>query len=161
MQIVCPTEWLFFHLWKRNPITDTSCPMILIPDTIIYRWSQPFFWYFMTKSGRIGRKKREKIDLKNIQKFLTKKIKDHGICSKYMHELSSSSLKSKICVEFFNEKELYNFLVLREKDQNALLQGFVDPIDNHNSKKNALLNNSDDKGRMVSLDFDNDQKDKR
>jgi hypothetical protein len=26
MRLSSNTEWLFFHLWKKNPETNTSCP---------------------------------------------------------------------------------------------------------------------------------------
>lgn len=38
MKLNACTEWLFFHLWKINRETSQSCPGILIPDTIIYRY---------------------------------------------------------------------------------------------------------------------------
>jgi hypothetical protein len=37
MKLSTCTEWLFFHLWKRNPETKQSCPGVIIPETIIYR----------------------------------------------------------------------------------------------------------------------------
>ncbi len=49
MKLSTSTEWLFFHLWKKNPETQNSCPGVFIADTIIYRWAQPYFWYFTTK----------------------------------------------------------------------------------------------------------------
>lgn len=39
MKLSLSTEWLLFHLWKNNPETGQSCPGVIIPDTIIYRFS--------------------------------------------------------------------------------------------------------------------------
>ena len=64
------TEWLLFHLWKRNDKTGRSCPNILIPDTIIYRWSYPYFWYFTSSEGEIMRKSRARVTHKYIQEEL-------------------------------------------------------------------------------------------
>lgn len=33
------TEWLFFHLWKKNPETLLPCPNIYIAETILFRWA--------------------------------------------------------------------------------------------------------------------------
>jgi len=44
MKITGCTEWLFFHLWKPNSETNSTCPGIFIIDTIIYKWSKPHFW---------------------------------------------------------------------------------------------------------------------
>ena len=38
MKLSLSTEWLLFHLWKNNPETGQSCPGIIIPDTVIYRY---------------------------------------------------------------------------------------------------------------------------
>ena len=51
MKLSLSTEWLFFHLWKKNPDTNSSCPGVFVADTIIYRWAQPYFWYFTAKDG--------------------------------------------------------------------------------------------------------------
>ena len=37
MKLSLSTEWLFFHLWKKNPETNSSCPGIYLTDTVIYR----------------------------------------------------------------------------------------------------------------------------
>ncbi len=38
MKLSICTEWLFFHLWKKNPETGKSCAGLVVPDTIIYRY---------------------------------------------------------------------------------------------------------------------------
>ena len=37
MKLFTSTEWLFFHLWKKNPETGISCPGVFLADTVIYR----------------------------------------------------------------------------------------------------------------------------
>jgi len=85
MKITGYTEWLFFHLWKRNSETNSTCPGILIIDTIIYRWSKPQFWYFTNKDGEIVRKTKERIFNDAIDKiFIDNDSKKHGIIAKYL-----------------------------------------------------------------------------
>ena len=60
-------EWLFFHLWKKNPMTLKHCPGINIPDTILYRWSQPKYWYRTSQDGEIQRFTKEKITAQKIE----------------------------------------------------------------------------------------------
>ena len=60
------TEWLFYHIWRKNEQTRKSCPHVLIPDTVLFRWAQPFFWYFMNQDGQICRKKKDKITSKEL-----------------------------------------------------------------------------------------------
>lgn len=37
MKLSTSTEWLFFHLWKKNPETGYSCPGVFIADTIVIK----------------------------------------------------------------------------------------------------------------------------
>ena len=69
MKITNYTEWLFYHIWKKNSTTETSCPCVIIPDTVIFRWAQPFFWYFTNEQG-VLRKQKDKIDIKRIIKVM-------------------------------------------------------------------------------------------
>lgn len=66
MRLTSNTEWLFFHLWKKNPENNQSCPGVFIADSIIYRWAKPFFWYFTTKDGQILRKTKERVLVENF-----------------------------------------------------------------------------------------------
>ena len=72
MKLSTSTEWLLFHLWKSNPDTGQSCPGVIIPDTIIYRfwvnfrWAQPYFWYYTSNDGKIVRKTKDRISIDNI-----------------------------------------------------------------------------------------------
>lgn len=43
MKLGTCTEWLFFHLWKKNPNSGHSCNGVFLADTVIYRWAQPYF----------------------------------------------------------------------------------------------------------------------
>lgn len=56
------TEWLFYHLWKKDEETGKPCMNVLIPDTIIYRWSNPYYWYYTTLEGLICRKSKNRVD---------------------------------------------------------------------------------------------------
>lgn len=53
MKLSTSTEWLFFHLWKKNPETGNSCPGVFIADTIIYRFTAflPKVFTFFIKMG--------------------------------------------------------------------------------------------------------------
>lgn len=67
MKLSTSTEWLYFHLWKKNPDTNTSCPGVFLVDTVIYRWAQPYFWYFTNREGQIIRKTKERIESDNLK----------------------------------------------------------------------------------------------
>ena len=60
------SEWLYFHLWRVNSKTGTSCPGIILTDTIIYRWAQPFYWYYTDEDGQIIRQSNKNISNSKI-----------------------------------------------------------------------------------------------
>jgi hypothetical protein len=96
------TEWLLFHLWKQNDSTNQSCPFVLIPDTIIYRWGRPFFWYFTTHSGELLRKSKNKVTHKYIaQDFLSGQTAS-GLVAQYL-SFEGQDTGSKAIVHFFQQ----------------------------------------------------------
>lgn len=66
MKLSTSTEWLFFHLWKKNPDMEISCPGVFVVDTVIYRWAQPYFWYCTNTDGEITRKTKDRILIDNV-----------------------------------------------------------------------------------------------
>ena len=38
-------ENLFHYLWAKNELFGTG-PLVYLPDTVIYKYRQPSFWYF-------------------------------------------------------------------------------------------------------------------
>lgn len=84
MQALTYTEWQFFHIWKKNPATEKSCPSIMIPDTVIYRWAQPYFWYFTSKNHVIMRKKKDKIKVSQVEEVFNINFSNSNIAGHYL-----------------------------------------------------------------------------
>ena len=134
MKLSLSTEWLYFHLWKKNPVNNRSCQSILIPDTIIYRWAQPYFWYFTTKDGQILRKTKERIPIQSIEEAFSKSSKQNDIQAEYMYvEEQSKKNQETVLIEYFDQHSFKVFLHQREKSLNAILQNFVQPKNQLNS----------------------------
>ena len=116
MRITTLTEWLFYHLWKKNPTTKTSCPSILIPDTVIFRWASPLFWYFTTNQGTIARKGKDKIFAKEIHKILKKGKQSDRVLATYIklfndeEETKDPEIREVVACEYLNDEELTNLL---------------------------------------------------
>ena len=87
------TEWLFFHIWKKSPIDEKSCTGIMIPDTVIYRWAQPYFWYFTNNKHRVMRKKKDRIQLKQIEEVFKLGISKSNIVAEYSNYPSNDDKK--------------------------------------------------------------------
>lgn len=70
-------ENLFHYLWAKDEL-DCGPVGINLPDTVIYRYRQPSFWYFTGKSGKLKRKNRGNLSNANIlDSFLKKRS---GLC---------------------------------------------------------------------------------
>lgn len=41
-------ENLYHYLWSKDSLFNRS-PQVNIPDTVIFRYEQPVFWYFTSK----------------------------------------------------------------------------------------------------------------
>ena len=67
MKVNALTEWLYFHLWKEEDEHVFSSTQVKIPDTIIYRWNMPHFWY-RSEKNRVIRSSKGSIDPQALQK---------------------------------------------------------------------------------------------
>lgn len=134
MKIASNTEWLFFHLWKKNPYTLTPCENIYIADTILYRWAHPHAWYYMSKDGEITRKTKDKITGPDIETHFNANLSITGVVASYITPKNELVQKVPEIVEFeyFDVNTFKDFLYKREKALNAVLQKFVEPKNNRN-----------------------------
>ena len=83
MKLTQSTEWLFFHLWKKQA-DGSCCPGVLILDTVIFRWAKPHFWYFMNEVGQIIRKTKENITMEQIVDQFSCEAKESDVVALYL-----------------------------------------------------------------------------
>jgi len=50
---------LFHYMWNKNS-RKKSCPMVKLPDTVVYKYRQPAYWYFTSKDPSAGIKMKNK-----------------------------------------------------------------------------------------------------
>jgi hypothetical protein len=107
-------ENLYHYLWSKDSLFNQS-PQVNIPDTIVYRYEQPAFWYFTSrakpaiaktssprspKNGpdgtqimdlgellptRIMRKAQKNLNNKEIEKVFLRKLSPSGIVAVFMY----------------------------------------------------------------------------
>lgn len=119
----------FYYLWIKNP-DEEHLNEFRIPDTVIYRYSQPRAWYFTSRQGLIKRKSKEKLTAQNIEAEFSKNISDSGIVATYT---CINSLNGPKVIEYFGLPELKHFLTFHSKMGDGILQKFIDPKGNKNS----------------------------
>ena len=118
----------FYYLWIKSP--DMQFDEFRIPDTVIYRYSQPRAWYFTSRQGLIKRKSKEKLTAQNIEAEFSKKVSDSGVVATYtwIHSMNGPKV-----IEYFGLPELRHFLTFHSKMEDGILQKFTDPKGNRNS----------------------------
>ncbi|CAD8047600.1 unnamed protein product [Paramecium sonneborni] len=129
MKLGTCTEWLFFHLWKKNPNSGHSCNGVFLADTVIYRWAQPYFRYFTAQNGQIIRKTKERVFIEQVEQAF---LQDNTVAV-LMTSQAQSKQQEVINFEYFDKENFGNFLYQREKELNSILQKFIYPKSDHNS----------------------------
>ncbi|OQR93738.1 hypothetical protein ACHHYP_02317 [Achlya hypogyna] len=111
-------ENLFYYLWCKDEFGGG--PSLLIPDTIIYKFTQPAYWYFTSKSGKV--KKKSKTSLANVQieKEFCRKLCGIDIVAYYIYMENDNPT-----IEYLNVEGLKEFLYNRPKVHNGVLQRFI------------------------------------
>ena len=75
---------LYHFIWKKDAMFETG-PYVLMPDTILYRFENPVFWYFTSKQGKILKKNKKSITNKLIEEQFLRNVSPSGIVAVYIH----------------------------------------------------------------------------
>ena len=133
MKITGNTEWLFFHLWKKNPYNFNPCEGLKVADTIFYRWAQPHIWYYTSKEGAIARKAKERITSKEIEEKFVDEISPCGVVASYItpkEDPFEQKGVERIQFEYVRDKEFPKFINQDEKCLDCIIQQFIEPKNN-------------------------------
>ena len=131
---------LFHYLWSKNH-AKKSCPLVNIPDTIVYKYRQPAYWYFTSRDPAAGIKMKNKSNLGNIkvEEALSSKP-GHSSCEIVAYYICSvnSATGCKTTIEHFDYDGLREFLYNYDKENNGILQRFVDSKGGSNALYRAI-----------------------
>lgn len=110
-------ENLFHLLWTKE-IIFKNLAQISIPDTIIFKYQQPSFWYFTSKNGEILWKSKKKLSMQAIEQAFLWDVSESGIVAYYIYRKSKLATENgdkgatfKINDEFWevDEEEKFDF----------------------------------------------------
>ena len=122
-------ENLFYYLWCKDELDNG--PAITIPDTIIYKYRQPAFWYFTAKDGHIRKKHKGSIVNVRIEEAFCRKATGSDIVAYYISTATEGEDDDEAnpltTIEYFNRETFHDFLYNREKVNNGIVQRFVEP----------------------------------
>jgi hypothetical protein len=120
---------LFHFMWSKNHMKK-SCPLVYLPDTVVYKYRQPAYWFFSSKDPAGGIKMKNKCNLGNVKV-------EESLCNKNPNsnnEVVAYYISSEVTpqnglqttIEHFDTNGLRDFLYSREKENNGVLQRFID-----------------------------------
>ena len=131
-------EALYHLLWAKT-FNGEPC-QVLVPDTIIFKYRIPAYWYFTGADGRLRRKNKASIVNQKIFKDFTagaRSDKDVVACHISEHPLAGDTsnqghddgppASTHTVIQYFDKASLYEFLYHQEKVNDGCLQKFVRP----------------------------------
>jgi hypothetical protein len=132
------TEAFYHLLWAKN-FNGEPCPEVLVPDTIIYKYRIPAYWYFTGGDGRLKRK--AKANIKNeliLKSFCAAARSDKDVVAMHICEHPLDGVEppegteeppaaTQTVVRYFDKAGLRDFLFKEEKSNDGCLQKFVRP----------------------------------
>lgn len=119
-------EILFHLLWTKDKVFD-QIVKAMIPDTVIYQYALPRFWYFTSKTGVIMKKSNQNLNDQTILETFTKKVSGSGIVAMLLY-----IEEGKHIVDYLNLTRFENFIKTRKKNNDLILQKFIDPYGDYN-----------------------------
>ena len=85
-------------------------PKINIPDTIIYKYRQPAYWYFTAKNGQVKRKSKYNLMNVRIEETFTRNTMGSDIIAYY---LTTDEKTGEVTIEYFDKVQFHDFLYNR------------------------------------------------
>jgi hypothetical protein len=78
-------ENLYHLLWLTDDVIDKKPFPFSIPDTVVYKYSQPLFWFFTSQNGLILKKEKVKLNREKIETEFLKNVGPSGIVAYYIY----------------------------------------------------------------------------
>ena len=109
----------FFHLlWNKDNASAASSstttaqppPPLRIPDTVVFQYGQPLYWYFTSKRGgkdgktvTILRKRKQNVTIEKIEELYLKKAATRGVLGD--HDVVAYFIASADCTSRFRRRQ--------------------------------------------------------
>merc|ERR1712166_831335 len=126
---------IYHYLFTKNTQLET-CPNVVIPNTVVYKYRQPADWYYSSGDQQMKmRKKGEMTNQKIYDSLRKRKNPTCEIVAYYISTRENDEGKEMTSMEYFDELGLHDFLFNRQKEHNGIIQKFIDP----KGKSNAII----------------------
>jgi hypothetical protein len=126
---------IYHYLHTKNTQLET-CPNVVIPNTVVYKYRQPAYWYYSSSDQQMKmRKKGEMTNQKIYDSFRKRKNPTCEVVAYYISTRDNEEGREMTSMEYFDEAGLHDFLFNRQKEHNGIIQKFIDP----KGKSNAII----------------------
>ena len=107
-------ENIYHFLWTKDTIFNTD-PYVIIPQTILYKYQKPCYWYFTSKvDNKLKKKSTVKVTTEHIREVFTKHISKSGIVAYYIYK--KAKIESKYETDKPNFEKTMKHLFDKEKE---------------------------------------------
>eukprot|EP00656_Telonema_subtile_P036809 TRINITY_DN4086_c0_g2_i2.p1 TRINITY_DN4086_c0_g2~~TRINITY_DN4086_c0_g2_i2.p1 ORF type:complete len:425 (-),score=74.53 TRINITY_DN4086_c0_g2_i2:708-1982(-) len=126
---------IYHYLWTKNTQLET-CPNVVIPNTVVYKYRQPAYWYYSSSDQQLKMKKKGDMTNQKISdSFAKRKNPSCEVVAYYISTRETEAGIETTTMEYFDEEGLKDFLFSRQKEHNGIIQKFIDP----KGKSNAII----------------------
>lgn len=100
-------ESIYHLLWTKDSVFNID-PYVVIPDTILYKYSKPCYWYFSSKTDlKLKKKIASNLNNNHIkEKFVKGYNKEVGIIAYFIYKKSNKSVDN---IKNNNNKNITNY----------------------------------------------------
>merc|ERR1711934_1064999 len=118
---------IYHYLHTKNTQLET-CPNVVIPNTVIYKYRQPAYWYYSSSDQQMKmRKKGEMTNQKIYDSFRKRKNPTCEVVAYYISTRENDEGKEMTSMEYFDDQGLHDFLFNRQKEHNAIIRAIWSP----------------------------------
>ncbi len=120
-------------------------PSIILPDTIIFKYQKPCYWYFTSKNdNKLKKKSSMKLTTDHIKEVFTRKTSSSGIIAYYIYKKVGKINKFNIDLDntkaqLLNQISAYNSNLNDYKSNDNLPSNYV--IEYFDKKSFGKMNN--------------------
>ena len=133
-------EEFFELLWSKDELNFG--PSINIPDTIFYKYGQPTVWYFTAQNGKLKKKNRQNLMNARIEEVFNKHVLGYDVIATFINvsleKDPKTGLYPPLTMEYLDREGLNRFLYKSQKENNGVLQRFIEPKGTKNEVVRAI-----------------------
>ena len=128
-------ENIYHFLWTKDTIFNTD-PSVYIPQTVLYKYQKPCYWYFTSViDHKLKKKNASKLNKENIRQVFLKNISKSGIVAYYIYK------KIGVYSKYESDKPTFDKImksIIQQSDYETSKNNNNKKIDNNNVSYNYL-----------------------